>query len=240
MKNEKRLAAIVLAAGKGKRMGSDLPKQYLNLLGKPVLWYALKVFEDSFVDEVILVTSEEEIEYCQREIVERYDLKKVTKIVAGGKERYHSVANGLEAADCDYVFIHDGARPLLDEEMLSRLFSEVTQHGTAIAAMPAKDTVKIADDGGFAISTPDRSHVWQMQTPQVFSYQPIKEAYEKLLASEEELIQKGISVTDDAMVMETFGALPVKLVAGSYRNIKITTPEDLKIAEAFLNAPSEK
>lgn len=240
MKNEKRLAAIVLAAGKGKRMGSDLPKQYLKLLGKPVLWYALKVFEDSFVDEVILVTAEEEIEYCQREIVERFDFKKVTKIVAGGKERYHSVANGLEAADCDYVFIHDGARPLLDEEMLSRLFSEVTQHGTAIAAMPAKDTVKIADDGGFAISTPDRSHVWQMQTPQVFSYQPIKEAYEKLLASEENLMQKGISVTDDAMVMETFGTLPVKLVTGSYRNIKITTPEDLKIAEAFLSTSPEK
>ncbi|MCR5222326.1 MAG: 2-C-methyl-D-erythritol 4-phosphate cytidylyltransferase [Lachnospiraceae bacterium] len=240
MKNEKRLAAIVLAAGKGKRMGSDLPKQYLKLLGKPVLWYALKVFEDSFVDEVILVTAEEEIGYCQREIVERYDFKKVTKIVAGGKERYHSVANGLEAADCDYVFIHDGARPLLDEEMLSRLFSEVWQHGTAIAAMPAKDTVKIADDGGFAISTPDRSHVWQMQTPQVFSYQPIKEAYEKLLASEEDLMQKGISVTDDAMVMETFGTLPVKLVTGSYRNIKITTPEDLKIAEAFLSTPPEK
>lgn len=234
MKNEKRLAAIVLAAGKGKRMGSDLPKQYLNLSGKPVLWYALKVFEDSFVDEVILVTAQDEIEYCKREIVERYGLKKVTKIVAGGKERYHSVANGLEAADCDYVFIHDGARPFPDEEMLSRLFSEVMRNGTAIAAMPAKDTVKIADDQGFAISTPDRSHVWQMQTPQVFSYLPIKEAYEKLLASEEDLLRKGISVTDDAMVMETFGKLPVKLVPGSYGNLKITTPEDLRIAEALL------
>lgn len=231
----KKCTAIVLAAGKGTRMGSDVAKQYLMLCGKPLLCYALQTFEDSFIDEVILVTSPDELDYCKEQIVDAHGFSKVKQIVAGGKERYHSVACGLRAAsDCDYVYIHDGARPLVDNEMLIRLQEAVEAYGTAIAAMPVKDTVKIADEEGFAKTTPDRRLVWQMQTPQVFSYEPIRAAYEKLLEQEEETIRKGIHVTDDAMVMETFGSLPVKLVEGSYRNLKITTPEDLKIAQALL------
>ncbi|MBO4902355.1 MAG: 2-C-methyl-D-erythritol 4-phosphate cytidylyltransferase [Lachnospiraceae bacterium] len=235
MKDGKKCAAIVLAAGRGKRMGTDTAKQYLPLGDKPVLCYALQAFEDSFMDEVVLVTAAEEIDFCKREIVEKYRFGKIKKIVAGGQERYHSVACGLTAIDtCDYVFIHDGARPFVDEPVLTRLFASLLENETAIAAMPAKDTVKIADADGFAASTPDRSLVWQMQTPQAFAYAPIRDAYEKLLDSEEEVLKKGIHITDDAMVMETFGNLKVKLVEGSYRNIKITTPEDLKIAEALL------
>ena len=231
----KKCTAIVLAAGKGTRMGSDVAKQYLELCGKPLLCYALQTFEDSFIDDVILVCAPEEIDYCRKEIVERFGFGKVAMIVEGGAERYHSVAYGLRAAsDCDFVFIHDGARPLVDIDMLQRLYAAVEEYGTAIAAMPVKDTVKIADEEGFAKSTPDRRLVWQMQTPQVFAYEPIRAAYEKLLEEETQTIRRGIHVTDDAMVMETFGSLPVKLVEGSYRNLKITTPEDLKIAQALL------
>ena len=234
----KKCTAIVLAAGKGKRMGTEVAKQYLLLGERPVLAHALQTFEDSFIDDVILVTAPEEIDYCRKEIVERYGFSKVAMIVAGGAERYHSVACGLQkAAGCDYVFIHDGARPMVDCEMLSRLYTAVEEYGTAIAAMPVKDTVKIADENGFAKSTPDRRLVWQMQTPQVFAYEPIRDAYEKLLANEAETIRQGIHVTDDAMVMETFGTLPIKLVEGGYRNLKITTPEDLKIAQALLESP---
>ncbi len=229
----------MLAAGKGKRMGADVAKQYLLLNGKPLLCHSLQVFEESFIDEVVLVVSGDEIDYCRKEIVEKYSFDKVKKIVAGGKERYHSVAYGLRAAEgCDLIFIHDGARPMVDNDILDRLFEAVQEYGTAIAAMPVKDTVKIADEAGFAIETPDRRSLWQMQTPQVFTYGPIREAYEKLLDQEAEMIRKGISVTDDAMVMETFGDLKVKLVEGSYRNIKVTTPEDLKIAQALLD-PAE-
>lgn len=235
MRNGKKSTAIVLAAGKGKRMGTDVAKQYLLLAGKPVLCHCLQVFEESPIDEVVIVTAEDEIEYCRREIVEKYHLRKVTQIVAGGRERYHSVACGLRAAgDCDYAFIHDGARPFIDLAMIGRLFDAVEKDGTAIAAMPVKDTIKIADEAGFAKSTPNRDLVWQMQTPQVFAYAPIREAYEKLLREEEETIRRGIHITDDAMVMETFGSLPIRLVEGSYRNIKITTPEDLRIAEALI------
>ncbi len=235
MAEKKKCAAVVLAGGKGKRMHTDTAKQYLLLSGKPILYYSLKVFEDSFIDEIVLVTGKGEIPYCRKELVEKYRLSKVTTVVEGGTERYHSVAAGLGAlTDCDYVFIHDGARPFVSTEILMRAYEAVQRYGTAIAAVPAKDTVKIADKEGFVKETPDRSSVWIMQTPQVFSFPSIKKAYDILLAGEEELMDKKIQITDDAMVMETFCGCPVKLVEGSYRNIKITTPEDLSIAEAFM------
>ncbi len=235
MVEKKRCAAVVLAGGSGKRMHADTAKQYLLLSGKPMLYYSLKAFEDSFIDEIVLVTGKGEIPYCREEIVGRYGLSKVTTLTEGGNERYHSVAAGLCAiADCDYVFIHDGARPFVTTEILARAYETVKRYGTAIAAMPAKDTIKIADEEGFVKETPNRNSVWMIQTPQVFSFSSIKRAYEALLAKEKEFMEKGIQITDDAMVMETFGDCPVKLVEGSYRNIKITTPEDLSIAETFL------
>ena len=228
-------AAIVLAAGRGTRMHSDIPKQYLLLREKPVLYYALKTFQDSFVDRIILVTSESDVEYCRQNIVEQYDLNKVTDIVAGGKERYHSVYEGIKAAgECDYIYIHDGARPFVTEAMLKRAYTAVQEYDACVIGMPVKDTIKIADENGFADSTPRRDLVWMVQTPQVFSYSLIKDAYSVLIKEEEKILQKGIRITDDAMVVETFTDKKVKLVEGSYENIKITTPEDLDVAESFI------
>lgn len=233
-----RCIAIVLAAGQGKRMNSDVQKQYLMLGDRPVLYHSLKVFEDSFVNEVILVVGEDDIEYCRTEVVERYGLHKVTKIVAGGKERYHSVMNGIHAIgeeQCSYLFIHDGARPFVTQEILRRAYETVCTYGTAVVAMPSKDTVKIADSEQCAKETPDRRMVWMMQTPQVFRYDLIKDAYERLAEADEKLAQLGIVITDDAMVVEMFEDTKVKFVEGSYGNIKITTPEDLLIANALLS-----
>lgn len=227
--------AIVLAGGRGKRMNSSVPKQFLIIKDKPVLYYSLKVFEDSFIDSVILVAAEDDMEYCRQEIVDKYGLKKVVKIVAGGKERYHSVLNGIKEADeCDFIFIHDGARPFVTQDMLTRLLESVEKNKACVAGMPVKDTIKIADEEGYIDTTPKRELVWMIQTPQVFDYALIKKAYLILERDEYSLLQKGISITDDAMVVEMLLGEKVKLVEGSYQNIKITTPEDLTIAEGFL------
>ena len=227
--------AIVLAGGRGKRMNSAVPKQFLTIQDKPVLYYSLKAFEDSFIDSIILVASEDDKEYCRKEIVEKYRFHKIEKIVSGGKERYHSVLNGIKAAEeCDYIFIHDGARPFVTLDMLQRLYECVTECNACVAGMPVKDTIKIADEDGYIATTPKRDLVWMIQTPQVFSYELIKKAYLLLEKDEYSLIEQGISITDDAMVVETLLGEKVKLVEGSYRNIKITTPEDMRVAEGFL------
>lgn len=223
-------SAIVLAAGKGSRMHSEIPKQYLILAGRPLICYALQVFQESFIDEVILVSGEGQEEYCRSEIVEKYGFSKVKRIVSGGKERYDSVYRGLCAAgDCDYVYIHDGARPFPDEDILFRAKRCVEQDGACTAGMPVKDTVKISDESGFVKSTPDRKYVWQIQTPQAFSFSVIKEAYERLFE-----LGNFSGITDDAMVVEQFNSRPVRIFEGSWRNIKITSPEDLVIAEQIL------
>lgn len=221
--------AIVLAAGKGKRMNSAVQKQYLLIKGRPVLYYSLKQFQECpFIDEVVLVTGKEEIDYCRKEIVERYGITKARKIVAGGAERYHSVYEGLKAAgSCNCVYIHDGARPFLTQDILERAREGVRQYHACVVGMPVKDTIKISGEDGFADFTPSRNRVWMIQTPQVFDYPVIMEAYT-------ELMKRGDSaVTDDAMVLETVTGRKVRLIPGSYENIKITTPEDLEIAGIF-------
>ena len=198
--------------------------------GRPVLYYSLKAFEDSeLIDEIILVTGSGEEEYCRKEIIDKYGLFKVKKIVSGGAERYDSVWNGLQETKADgFVFIHDGARPFVDEEIIRRGYECVSADRACVAGMPAKDTVKIADENGFVADTPDRSKVWIIQTPQVFETALVKEAYRLLM-------EKGHSaVTDDAMVVEQMLHFPIRLFYGSYENIKITTPEDLGTAEGFL------
>lgn len=222
-------AAIVLAAGKGSRMQADRPKQYLLLKEKPVLYYSLKAFEDSCIDEVVLVVGAGEVEYCQKEIVEYYDFKKVIAIAEGGKERYNSVYEGLkQLSEVDYVFIHDGARPFVTPALVEKLLEEVQRHKACVAGMPVKDTIKIVDNNQFVTATPDRNLVWLVQTPQVFDYNLVYGAYEAIMAAD----QTGI--TDDAMVVEKMTGHPVKLVEADYRNIKITTPEDIVIGESFL------
>ena len=227
---KEKCTAVVLAAGSGRRMGTTKQKQYLDICGYPVLYYSLKAFEDSdLIDEVILVTGSGEEEYCRKEIIDKYGLFKVKKIVSGGAERYDSVWNGLQETKADgFVFIHDGARPFVDEEIIRRGYECVSADRACVAGMPAKDTVKIADENGFVADTPDRSKVWIIQTPQVFETALVKEAYRLLM-------EKGHSaVTDDAMVVEQMLHFPIRLFYGSYENIKITTPEDLGTAEGFL------
>ncbi len=226
-----KFTAIVLSAGKGSRMNSGTHKQYLLLNGRPVITYSLEAFEKSPVDEVILVTGQGEEEYCRKEIVEAYGFSKVGKIVAGGKERYHSVFCGLQAVtDTDYVLIHDGARPFVTEEIIARTMETVRNTNACVVGMHVKDTIKITDEKDIVKETPERNNVWMVQTPQAFSCPLISHAYEKML------LQEDAAITDDAMVVEKMCQVPVTLIEGSYRNIKITTPEDMLIAEAFLNA----
>lgn len=236
MKVKNKTVAIILAAGQGRRMHSKVQKQYILLHDRPVIFYALKIFQESFVDEIILVVAKGEEDYCQREIVDKYNFTKVKKIVEGGSERYHSVTNGLRAIEGEgYVFIHDGARPFITEDILLRAYEAVKEYSACVVGMPVKDTIKIVDENQFAMQTPNRENLWQVQTPQVFAIGLAKEAYDKLLVNEEELKRQGIKITDDAMVVETLMKHPVKLVKGSYKNIKITTPEDLNIAYSLIN-----
>ena len=185
-----------------------------------------------------MVVGEGQTEYCRKEIVEKYNFDKVDLITIGGKERYESVYRALLAMDREemkvpnrdgYVFIHDGARPFVDEGIIERTYEAVRKHRACVAGMPSKDTIKVVDADGFAKETPDRKTLWLVQTPQVFEAPLIKEAYFRLMKKE------CIQVTDDAMVVEQMLGIPVKLIEGSYENIKITTPEDLPVAEAFIN-----
>lgn len=234
----KSCAAIVLAAGQGKRMGGQVHKQFLELEGHPIVYYSIRAFQESpLIDQILLVTGETEIDYVKHEIVEKYHFDKVSVVVAGGHERYVSVWNGLKALEKSlreeekdgFVFIHDGVRPFINEEILRRAFDAVEAYHACVVGMPSKDTVKIADDDGFVSETPARSRVWNVQTPQVFDFRLAYEAYAALE-------QSGRSdVTDDAMIVEAFTDTKVKLVEGSYENIKLTTPEDLKIAATFLH-----
>lgn len=258
--------AVVLAAGRGNRMGTKVHKQYLLLAGKPVVCYSLQVFQRSeLIDEIILVTGEGEEGYCRENFVEKYGITKVSRILAGGKERFHSVWNGLQETKEDgFVFIHDAARPFVDEEMLARLYETVRVHKACVAGMPVKDTIKVADSDCNVEATPDRSTLWMVQTPQVFEAKLVKKAY-RMLMEELERADTGSgrpggawpirdtrnasqnichegdggphpikrTVTDDAGVVEEMLGHPVKLVKGSYENIKITTPDDLEVGEVF-------
>lgn len=225
----KKIWAIVLAGGQGKRMNSSVHKQYLLIHDRPVLYYTLHAFENSRADGIVLVCGSGEIDYCREKIVDRYGFKKVLKIVEGGAERYHSVYNGLKAIEeASCVLIHDGARPFVTEDIIDRNIECVKEYGACVTAMPSKDTIKIADECGFVADTPDRSRTWIVQTPQTFEFALIKKAYEKLLS------ENMMGITDDAMVVEQALGYPIKFVEGSYTNIKITTPEDLKIAQILV------
>lgn len=236
--------AVVLAAGQGKRMGTKVAKQYLEIAGRPLLYHTLRAFERSpLIDSIILVVGDEtQISYCKNEIIGLYGFQKVDHIVTGGKERYDSVFCALqkineasqEDAKRGYVFIHDGARPVVSEEILERCYRDAESCRACVAAMPVKDTIKIADEKGFAEATPQRDLLWQVQTPQVFEFPLILRAYTELMKNRDRLLKEGVRITDDAMAVETFTDQKVKLTEGSYENIKVTTPEDLVLAETFL------
>lgn len=224
-----KISAIVLAAGSGSRMNSKIKKQYMLLKGKPVLWYSLFQFEKSDVDEIILVTSEEDVEFCKKEIVDKYHFSKITEIVSGGKERYNSVYNGLSKVTGEIVLIHDGARPLINQDIINNCIEETRKSGACVAGVPVKDTIKIIGQDKIVENTPDRNTLWITQTPQAFQSNLVRNAYNKLING------KISNITDDAMVVEQFTDHKVRFVWGSYTNIKITTPEDIDMAELFLS-----
>ncbi len=223
------ISAIVVAAGKGTRMNMNINKQYIELQGIPVLVRTLKVFQDSpDIDEIVMVVNEKEISYCQENIVASYEFDKVKRIVAGGAERQNSVYNGLKSINpqCDIVLIHDGARPFVSGKCLKDSIDGAREFGASCAAVPVKDTIKRADNKEFVLETIERSSLWSIQTPQTFRYDVIMDAHRKAL-------EEGYLGTDDAVLVERAG-VRTKLVMGSYNNIKITTKEDLAIAEAIL------
>lgn len=232
-----RCTAIMLAAGSGRRMGGGVRKQFLMLGGEPLFLRSVRTMQESdLIDDIIVMSHPDDVETVERLLEEYGCARKLRRVAPGGRERVHSVANGLEAIDwpCDYVFIHDCARPFLDGGTLDRLYETVRETGACVAGMPSKDTVKIVDGGGFVQQTPNRADVWTVQTPQVFQKDLILEAHRRALSDEEALRERGIVLTDDAMVAEYAAGCRARMVEASYRNIKITTPEDLVIGEAFL------
>ena len=221
------ISAIILAGGKGKRMNSSISKQFIEIKGKPVLAYTLEKFIDNkSIDEVILVLPEDEVDYCKKEVLQRYSLK-VDRIVIGGKERQDSVFNALEAMEkADIVLIHDGARPFISEKIIEEGIKYANIYGAAAPGVTPKDTIKIKNEDNISVDTPDRNTLVAVQTPQCFKYDEIYQCHRKI--KEENAI-----VTDDTSVVERYGH-KVYLYEGDYTNIKITTPEDLILAERLI------
>jgi len=222
------VTAVVPAAGQGSRMKSGVKKQFIMLQDKPVLVHTLEIFEKcSLVSDVIVVITPGEEDYCRR-MIQEYGLTKVARVVTGGPERLHSVALGLDhvSKSCDIVAVHDGARPLLLLSNLIEVLCAVPEHDGALLAVPVKDTIKEITADQIVKRTLDRSILWAAQTPQVFKKEVLSYVYAKAL-------EQGLTGTDDASLAEHFG-FTIKIVPGSYENIKITTPEDLDLAEQIL------
>ncbi len=221
--------AIITAGGAGLRLGSSVAKQYLLLAGVPVLVRALKIFQQAkVIDQIVLVVPPDDLISVRKQLVDKYDLTKVIAIVAGGKERQDSVRNGLYAIAgiCDVVVIHDGVRPLLTEEMIIKVVDAAKSDGAASIGVKVKDTVKQTADTDLVEATLPRNNLWLTQTPQAFAFDVLQKAYAAAVSDK-------FYGTDDASLVERIGT-KVKMIAGSYENIKITTPEDLIIAEAFI------
>ena len=236
--------AIILAGGKGSRMKSDIPKQFLKLNDIPMICYSIETFEaNDNIDRIVVVTSADYIGYMEK-IIRSQGYKKIIAVVEGGRERYDSVYSGLNCIrekvneaqqgrqkDKNYVFIHDGARPCVTDSIVNACMHDVKIYNACVAAVPVKDTIKVVDAEGIAVNTPDRSTLWQIQTPQVFESELILEAYDKLYC---DIDKKGI--TDDAMVVEKYMNTKVKMTLSEYTNIKATTPEDILVTEVFLTS----
>ncbi len=223
------VSAIIVAAGKGIRMNDTVKKQYLPLAGRPVLSHTLAVFDEcNLISKIFLVVSQNDFDYCRNNILPM--LNKEIQLVAGGKERQDSVYNGLIAVgeNKGIVIIHDGVRPFANKEMLKLCVKGAKKHGACIVGVPVQDTLKKISSSGDIEKTIERSNIWIAQTPQAFQYEIIKKAHENARL-------RGHAGTDDAFIVEQMGT-PVKIIKGNKNNIKITTREDLKIAEAILQA----
>lgn len=231
-----KISAIIVAAGSGSRMNSQEKKQFMDLRGVPVLVYSLKAFEENpAIDQVTVVTAEEDMERVLRLCIE-YRISKVKNIAPGGNMRFRSVYNGLCTlpGDTDYVLIHDAARPCVTQEVIRNCIKGAVQEGACVAAVRVKSTIKRGDADGFAVETPARDSLYEVQTPQAFSFRLIAEAYASLQRTISEYNSDISWVTDDAVIVENMTSAKVKLVDGDYCNIKITTPEDIKIAATLL------
>ncbi|HQO78536.1 MAG TPA: 2-C-methyl-D-erythritol 4-phosphate cytidylyltransferase [Thermodesulfobacteriota bacterium] len=219
--------AIILAAGRGVRLGHEQAKAFVPVLGKPLLAWTLLIFESIVrIRSVVTVVPPGLEDLCRSEIVQAFHLVK-TQVVAGGKERQDSLQSGfgLLPESCELVVVHDGARPLVTPLIVGHVLDAARKHGAALAAVPVKDTVKEAAQG-MVERTLDRSRLWLAQTPQAYHYRILKEALEAARST-------GITATDDAALVERLGKT-VAVVSGSYENIKVTTPEDVWMAEYIL------
>lgn len=220
------VSVIIAAAGMSNRMGSKINKQFIVIDNKPILAHTIEKFEQCrYIDEIIVVTKENEVDYCRKEIVRKYGFKKVSSIIKGGKERQDSVYNGIMALNekVDIILTHDGARPFVRQESIIKGIKGAYELGACVIGVPLKDTIKVVDDSDIVHHTPNRSLLWAAQTPQCFKARLLKEGYEYA-------ISEGILGTDDSSLVEKKGH-PVTMLMGSYDNIKITTPEDLIVAE---------
>ncbi len=229
LQQRKKISAVIVAAGMGKRMERNYNKQYIKLEGVPILAHtAIQLQNHPHIDEVVIVVGQGEVEYCRENIVEKNNLQKVKMIVEGGKERYHSVYNGIKAVseECELVLIHDGARPFVTREIINESIASANTYGCSIVGMPVKDTIKVIDEEGFVKDTPKRDQLWLVQTPQTFKKDLILQAHQKRE-------KEDLAVTDDAMLVEALGRR-VKMIRGDYENIKITTPEDLEVGRVIL------
>jgi len=223
------ISAIIAAGGQGRRMNSSISKQFINIKGHPILYYTLNKFEKmDAINSIILVTGSGDIDYTRENIINRYRFKKI-QIVSGGKERQDSVYNGLRkiSPQTDIVVIHDGVRPFVPVKIIENSIASAAKFKAVGVAVPVKDTIKVVDSNNIIQSTPDRNTLWAMQTPQTFNYDIIMRAYEKAMS-------EGFYGTDDTVLVERLG-VPVKIIEGAYENIKITTPEDIILAEAFIS-----
>jgi len=223
---DKIVGVVIPAAGRSERMGRGVNKQFMLLAGKPVLCHSVEVFLSlEKVSQVVVVVHPNDIERCRDLLGNRS-----VQVVPGGDERQDSVYSGLQALarETELVAVHDGARPLLCPGLVRSLLDEAVKWGAVIPAVPAKDTLKEVDENRVVLSTLERSRIWQAQTPQVFRYQSLLDAYEQAR-------KDGFYGTDDASLYERYCG-KVRVVVGDYRNIKITTPEDLLVAEALLRA----
>lgn len=231
MKNNKRVlsSAIILLGGEGKRMKSDVKKQYINIKGFPIIYYTIKAFEKSNIDEIVLVVPKGEEELVRKDIVDFYSFSKVKTVVEGGSERIWSVKNGLLVSKGEYVLIHDGVRPLISTNKINSIIKEVQEKRRVILALPSNDTIKIVKDGKIE-KTVDRKTAYIIQTPQAFLRDDILDSYKKIEKNSKIDITK---ITDDAMLLELTGK-DVYVTMGDYRNIKLTTKEDIDTVESLL------
>jgi 2-C-methyl-D-erythritol 4-phosphate cytidylyltransferase len=231
---EKPLTSVIIpAAGLGRRMNATISKQYLTLMEKPILAHTLDVFEQCpLISEIILVINSDEFALCQEQVLSSYPYTKI-KLVYGGETRQQSVYNGLAAVmpNAQIVMVHDGARPLIQESVILKSIEETIRHQATVVGVPAKNTIKVINDAGFVEQTPDRNYLVEIQTPQTFAHELLKKAHQNAR-------ELGVEGTDDAFLVEMLN-VSVKIVTGDYTNIKITTPEDLTIAESIMKRVAE-